>query len=69
MGVAPVRYVQTNRGGSNHFRKMASAKKSGSDVLEKAVNRRRSSKHKEGPIGIFSFNKHNRFIQGASCCL
>ncbi|KAK2903013.1 hypothetical protein Q8A67_007726 [Cirrhinus molitorella] len=29
---------------------MASAKKSGSGVLEKAVNRRRSSKHKEGPI-------------------
>ncbi|XP_016138986.1 hormone-sensitive lipase-like isoform X2 [Sinocyclocheilus grahami] len=29
---------------------MASAKKAGSAVLEKAVNRRRSSKHKEGPI-------------------
>nr|XP_055066054.1 hormone-sensitive lipase isoform X2 [Misgurnus anguillicaudatus] len=29
---------------------MASAKKTGSGVLEKAVNRRRSSKHKEGPI-------------------
>ncbi|XP_016301400.1 hormone-sensitive lipase-like isoform X1 [Sinocyclocheilus anshuiensis] len=29
---------------------MASAKKAGSGVLEKAVNRRRSSKNKEGPI-------------------
>ncbi|XP_059423881.1 hormone-sensitive lipase isoform X4 [Carassius carassius] len=29
---------------------MASARKSGSGVLEKSVNRRRSSKHKEGPI-------------------
>ncbi|XP_059363809.1 hormone-sensitive lipase-like isoform X1 [Carassius carassius] len=31
---------------------MASAKKAGSGVLEKAVNRRRSSKHKEGPIAM-----------------
>ncbi|XP_039535903.1 hormone-sensitive lipase isoform X1 [Pimephales promelas] len=30
---------------------MASSKKSGSGVLEKTVNRRRSSKHKEVPIG------------------
>ncbi|XP_051999471.1 hormone-sensitive lipase-like isoform X2 [Xyrauchen texanus] len=29
---------------------MATAKKTGSGVLKKAVNRRRSSKHKEGPI-------------------
>ncbi|TRY84545.1 hypothetical protein DNTS_001300, partial [Danionella cerebrum] len=50
------RYVQTAvqtdlRGGNRScFRKMASAKKSGSGALEKAVNRRRSSKHKDVPI-------------------
>lgn len=54
-----------NRGGGNNscLRKMASAKKAGSGVLERAVNRRRSSKHKEGPIGIYSFNKHKRFLE------
>lgn len=55
-------------GNDSCLRKMASAKKSGSGVLEKAANRRRSSKHKEVPIGIFSFNRHNRFL-GGSCRL
>lgn len=33
---------------------MASSKKSGNSRVDKGVNGRRSSKHKEGPVGEFS---------------
>lgn len=44
-------------------RKMASSKKSGGNSrFEKSVNGRRSSKHKEGPVGEFTFGCLNVVI-------